>query len=44
MHVFNMRCDTPAHPIIRGCALEILNAFNERLPSLYDGHAERFIK
>lgn len=43
MHVFNMRCDKPAHPIIRGCALEILRAFNDRLPAMYDGHAERFL-
>ena len=43
LHIFYMRCDTPAHPIIRGCALEILRAFNKRLPSMYEGHAERFL-
>ena len=43
MHVFNMRCDTPAHPIIRGCALEILKKLNKRLPSVYEEHAERFL-
>lgn len=43
MHIFKMRCDTPAHPIIRGVALEILNKLNERLPSLYEEHAERFL-
>lgn len=43
MHVFNMRADTPAHPIIRGCALEILKEFNNRLPSIYEGHAVRFL-
>ena len=43
MHIFKMRCDTPAHPIIRGVALDILNKLNERLPSLYEEHAERFL-
>ena len=43
MHIFDMRCDTPAHPIIRGCALNILSAFNDRLPCMYEGHAERFL-
>jgi intein/homing endonuclease len=43
LHVFHMRCDTPAHPIIRGCALEILKAFNEKLPYMYENHAERFL-
>ena len=42
-HVFNMRADTPAHPIIRGCALEILKVFNDRLPCMYEGYAERFL-
>ena len=44
MHIFHMRCDTPAHPIIRKCAIEILKEFNNRLPSMYENHAERFIK
>ncbi len=44
MHIFTMRCDTPAHPIIRGCALEILKKLNERLPSIYEEHAERFLQ
>ena len=42
-HVFSLRADTPAHPIIRGCALEVLKAFNQRLPSIYEKQAERFI-
>ena len=43
MHIFEMRCDTPAHPIIRGCALEILKKLNERLPSIYEKKAEKFL-
>ena len=42
-HVFHMRCDKPAHPIIRGCALEILKKFNERLPSMYEDQAKEFL-
>jgi len=43
LHIFEMRCDTPAHPIIRGCALEILEKFNEKLPSIYEEKAEKFL-
>lgn len=43
MHVFDMRCDTPAHPVIRKCSLEILRSFNKRLPSIYEKQAERFV-
>lgn len=43
MHIFNMRADTPAHPIIRGVALEILKEFNKRLPAIYENHALRFL-
>jgi thymidylate synthase (FAD) len=41
--IFELRCDTPAHPIIRGVALDILKEFNKRLPSLYEEQAERFL-
>jgi len=40
--IFSLRCDTPAHPIIRGVMLDILNKLNERLPSIYGKQAERF--
>jgi thymidylate synthase (FAD) len=42
MHIFYMRCDTPAHPIIREVCLRILNKFNNRIPSIYEGHYEQF--
>lgn len=44
MHIFNMRCDTPAHPIIRNVCLDILNKLNDAIPSIYEGHAERFAR
>jgi len=43
MHIFNMRCAKAAHPIIRNCALEILRAFNERLPCMYESQFEKFL-
>ncbi len=43
LHIFHMRCDTPAHPIIRKCCLEILETFNDKLPCMYENHAERFL-
>jgi thymidylate synthase (FAD) len=42
-HIFNMRCDTPAHPIIKGTALEVLKTLNNRLPSMYEDQSERFL-
>lgn len=44
MHVFKMRTDTPAHPIIRGCALRILDEMNKRLPSVYEVLAEKYLE
>lgn len=43
-HIFNLRCSTRAHPIIRRIMLEILQNFNDRLPFVYDRVAEKFLK
>jgi len=42
-HIFKMRCDTPAHPIIRGVMLEVLRQFYEKMPSLYEDQAAEFL-
>lgn len=42
-HIFKMRCDTPAHPIIRGVMLEVLRQFHEKMPSLYEDQAVEFL-
>ncbi len=42
-HIFSLRCNTPAHPIIRGVCLEILNKLNDRLPSMYEDQAKKFL-
>lgn len=44
LHIFEMRADTPAHPIIRGCAIEILKELNRRMPSIYEEKAKKFIE
>jgi thymidylate synthase ThyX len=41
--IFEMRCSKFAHPIIRDVALNILNAFNDRLPTIYEKQAEKFL-
>jgi thymidylate synthase (FAD) len=43
-HIFVMRCDKPAHPIIRGIMLEVLRVFNDEMPAIYEDLAERFLK
>jgi len=43
-HVFKMRCDKYAHPIIRGLMLQVLARFNEEIPSVYEDQAEEFLK
>ena len=43
MHIFTMRCDTPAHPIIRSCALRILNEMKDNMPSVYELLAEKYL-
>ncbi len=42
-HIFKMRCDTPAHPIIRGVMLQVLEKFNAEMPSLYEDQAAEFL-
>lgn len=42
-HIFKMRCDTPAHPIIRGVMLQVLEKFNEEMPTLYEDQAAEFL-
>jgi thymidylate synthase (FAD) len=42
--IFEMRCSEYAHPIIREVSLEMLNKFNERLPSIYEKQADKYIK
>jgi len=42
-HIFKMRCDSHAHPIIRGIMLTVFRQFYERIPSLYEDQAEMFI-
>lgn len=44
MHIFKMRCDKSAHPVIRKCALEILKKLNDRLPSVYETQSQGFIQ
>jgi len=41
-HLFKMRCDTPAHPIIRGVMLQVLQKFYEKMPALYEDQYEQF--
>jgi len=43
-HIFTLRCSKKAHPIIRGVMLEILKQFNQRIPSLYEDLAEKFLQ
>lgn len=44
IHIFKMRCDTPAHPIIREMSLQVLDEFNKRLPAIYETQAKEFFK
>ena len=43
IHIFKMRCDSAAHPIIRKIAIQILDEFNKRIPSIYEKQAEGFL-
>lgn len=43
IHIFEMRADTPAHPIIRGVAKEILKEFYKQVPSIYEEKYDKFI-
>lgn len=36
MHIFNLRCDTAAHPVIRGIMRDIRQIFWERIPSVFE--------
>jgi len=42
-HIFEMRCAPAAHPIIRGVMLGALRLFSERMPSLYEDLAEKYL-
>jgi len=41
--IFSLRCDTPAHPIIRECSKEVLRVLRERVPSVFSDQGERFM-
>jgi thymidylate synthase (FAD) len=41
--IFNLRCDTPAHPIIRECTKAVLKVLCERAPSIFTDSARRFL-
>lgn len=41
-HIFKLRCDKAAHPQMREIMLPLLQAFQERVPLLFDDLAERF--
>ena len=43
-HIFKMRCDKAAHPILRGIMLEALAVFNKRMPSIYEDQAAQFLE
>jgi thymidylate synthase (FAD) len=42
-HIFSMRCAKHAHPIIRGVMLEALQQFYDKMPTLYEDLAEKFL-
>jgi thymidylate synthase (FAD) len=42
-HIFKMRCAKAAHPIIRGVMCKALRIFADRIPSLYEDQAERYL-
>jgi len=41
-HIFKMRCDTPAHPIIRGLMVQVLEEFTKKIPSMYEDQWEEY--
>jgi thymidylate synthase (FAD) len=41
--IFSLRCDTPAHPIIRECTKEVLRVLRERVPSIFSDQGEKFL-
>jgi thymidylate synthase ThyX len=43
MWIFEMRSSKYAHPIIRKVSIEILDKFNDRLPSIYEKIAEKYL-
>jgi len=42
-HIFKMRCDKAAHPIIRDIFLQILEKFYKKIPALYEDLYDQFI-
>jgi thymidylate synthase (FAD) len=42
-HIFKMRCDHHAHPIIRGIMLKVFRQFYEKMPEVYEDQAQTFI-
>lgn len=41
--IFGLRCDTPAHEIIRACSKEVLRTLHQRVPSIFADSAEKFL-
>lgn len=44
IHIFNMRCESGTHPIFRQMAIQVLAEFNNRIPSMYETQAKKFLK
>lgn len=43
MTIFSLRCDTPAHEIIRECSTEVLRTLHQRVPSIFQASADQFL-
>ncbi len=41
--IFGLRCDTPAHEIIRACSKEVLFTLFQRVPSIFTESAEKYL-
>ena len=43
-HIFDLRCSSAAHPIVRNIMLRALKIFYAKVPSVYEDLAEKYLK